>query len=251
MRRTTWLVGVLALVVGSFVCAPIRSATVAHDVRVRPLDEGLWLVESESDWNGATIGANALILATSEMVLMVDTPWTNEQTGYLLDWIDREIGLPVRYLVVTHGHQDRIGGIAEAHKRGIQTLGFQGTTESAANHGYQPPQTTFSDTLELDLGDDVARLLYPGPGHSADNIVVWFEKRRLLYGGCLVKNLTSQGLGYTGDADLEAWPTSLANVQGLAPDPTMVIPGHGEVGDAALIEHTVHLLDQHEKNLSR
>ena len=118
MRRTTWLVGVLALVFGSFVCAPIRSATVAHDVRVRPLDEGLWLVESESDWNGATIGANALILATSEMVLMVDTPWTSEQTGYLLDWIDREIGLPVRYLVVTHGHQDRIGGIAEAHQLG-------------------------------------------------------------------------------------------------------------------------------------
>ena len=30
---------------------------------------------------------------------------------------------------------------------------------------------------------------YPGPGHTEDNIVVYFRKRNLLFGGCLLKTM--------------------------------------------------------------
>lgn len=219
----------------------------SSDLRVRPLQEGLWLVESDADWEGQTISANGLVLVSGQEVLVVDTPWTETQTEGLLDWIEQEIALPVVYFVVTHAHNDRIGGIAEVHRRGIPTYGYAGTTELALAQDFDAPQHTFVETEKLAVGDEGLMLLYPGPGHASDNIVVWFDDRKLLYGGCFIKNLGSKSLGYTGDADVEAWPTSLARLHEVLPEPDQVVPGHGAPGGAELIGHTRRLLERHSQ----
>ena len=226
--------------------APVQGSVVelSSDLRVRPLQKGLWLVDSDTDWKGQTVSANGLVLVSGREVLVVDTPWTEQQTGRLLDWIGQEIGLPVAYYVVTHAHDDRIGGIAEVHRREIPTYGYEGTIELAESQGLETPQHTFSETAKLVVGDEEVTLLYPGPGHASDNIVVWFDDRKLLYGGCFIKNLGSKSLGYTGDADLEAWPGSLARLHEALPEPDQVIPGHGAPGGVELIGHTELLLDR-------
>ena len=230
---------------------PLAGSPLGEDIRVRALEPNLWLVESDADWNGHTISANGLILVSEEAVLLVDTPWTEEQTARLLDWVDEEIELPTRHLIVTHAHNDRIGGIAEAHRRGITSYSYEGTVALAKEQEFEVPQITFEDRLELGFGDETVILLYPGPGHAPDNSVVWLEERGMLYGGCFIKDLGSRGLGYTGDADLEAWPGSLTRLGELVPGAVTVVPGHGKIGGVELIEHTRSLLESSQETSSQ
>lgn len=123
--------GLVAAGVGSAQTSAQPGIDLAGDLRVRPLQSGLWLVDSDTNWNGTTISANGLVLVGDAEVLVIDTPWTDRQTGRLLDWIEQEIDLPVRYYVVTHAHDDRIGGIAEVHRRGISTYGQKVTVALA------------------------------------------------------------------------------------------------------------------------
>jgi metallo-beta-lactamase class B len=66
----------------------------------------------------------------------------------------------------------------------------------------------------------------------------------VLFGGCIIKSLNSQGLGSTKDANVEQWPISLNKVLEKYSDAEVVIPGHGKWGSIELIKHTLDLLEQ-------
>jgi len=59
-----------------------------------------------------------------------------------------------------------------------------------------------------------------------DNIVIWFEKDRILYGGCLVKSTEAIDLGYTKEANLAEWPKTIKKIQNKFGTPAYIIPGH-------------------------
>ena len=81
---------------------------------------------------------------------------------------------------------------------------------------------------------------YPGPGHAADNIVLHFPA--LLYGGCLVKSLEAKDLGFTGDANPQAWPDAIRKVRDRYGE-LLVVPGHGPVDHTGkAYQHTLDLL---------
>ncbi|MEL6617149.1 MAG: subclass B1 metallo-beta-lactamase, partial [Bacteroidota bacterium] len=80
--------------------------------------------------------------------------------------------------------------------------------------------------------------------HTADNTMVWVPEHKILVGGCAVKDLDTNGLGYTGDADVEAWPRAIDRAQEAYPEARTVVPGHGPVGDTALLRHTHALLTE-------
>ena len=88
---------------------------------------------------------------------------------------------------------------------------------------------------------------YPGEGHTKDNIVIWFDDEKVLYGGCLVKSTETNDLGYLEDANLSEWPTTIKNVIKRFPKPQYVIPGHFGWTDNKGLEHTLYLLEEHEK----
>jgi metallo-beta-lactamase class B len=88
--------------------------------------------------------------------------------------------------------------------------------------------------------------LYPGPGHTSDNIVLRFP-RGVVYGGCLIKSLEAKDLGFTGDANLASWPAAIRRVAaqyGANTDGQLtIVPGHGAVDSTgAAFQHTLDLL---------
>ena len=58
----------------------------------------------------------------------------------------------------------------------------------------------------------------------------------------MVKDLTSETLGNIADADLVAWPSTIARVIAAYPAAQIVIPGHGAIGGSELLRHTQVLL---------
>ena len=82
--------------------------TLGTDLKLRPLAPGFWLHVSNDDRGR---GANGLIVRLEGGgVLLVDTPWTNDQTERLLAHARARIGA-VTEALVTHSHPDRMGGI--------------------------------------------------------------------------------------------------------------------------------------------
>ncbi len=217
----------------------------ADDLEVTSLENGLWLYRATVEMNGRPVESNGLVVAGggagSGGAIVIDTPWTDALTARLLDWAEAGFGR-VAAVVATHFHADRLGGIAEVHRRGIASYGHAETARLAIAGGLEPPGATFESELILSTGGRSVELFFPGPGHSPDNVVAWLPESRLLFGGCLVKSSGAQGLGFLGDAVLERWSASLEELLARYPEARSVVPGHGAAGGPEAIRHTLELV---------
>jgi metallo-beta-lactamase class B len=174
--------------------------------------------------------------------VLVDTGWTAQVTREILAFGDTHLKEKWALAVITHFHVDRSGGLAALAERQIPVQAAPKTLELLAQS--QPalaslPAIAFTEQT----GDEESyALFFPGAGHSQDNIVVWFPKQKVLFGGCFVKEMAAPSLGFTADADLERWPAAIAAVERRYQDVRLVVPGHGQPGPAALLAHTRALL---------
>jgi metallo-beta-lactamase class B len=215
------------------------------DLVVRKLAPGVWVhVTFTENRAGDRISANGLLVTTGEMSLLIDTGWNGDQTRRLLDWADGMLGQPVEHVIVTHSHPDRAGGLDAVLERPIIVHGHAGTAEIFRRSGRPRLHWSFEFEERLELGGEVIHLYYPGPGHAPDNIVAWLPRRKILFVGCLVRSATTEGLGYTGDANLEQWPSAVRRVIERYRDAKILVAGHGKPGGVELLSHTMELLDK-------
>ena len=215
----------------------------APDVLVRRLAPGLWVHVTLGEFPGpAYIPVNGALLETEDGSVLFDTGWNDRQAEVLLDWAARDLGRPVRRAVVTHSHYDRTGGIRALRARGIPVAGLALTAELARAEGNPAPDSVIG--LESGARRDPAgfELLYPGAGHTRDNVVVYFPRQRVLLGGCLVKADTATTLGNVADADVPNWPRAVARVRAAYPEARIVIPGHGALGGPSALTWTERLV---------
>lgn len=218
---------------------PIR---ISDDVFVQPIADGVWVHITYRDLPGyGRVGANGLVVIDDKEAILIDLPWTDEQTGVLFDWIAETHGAVVKAVIPTHFHEDCMGGLAEAHRRGAMSYGFNKTVQIAREKGLPVPQIPYQMRTMVRCGRTVALATYFGDGHTADNVVAWLPSQKILFGGCLIKSLDSQSLGNTADGDLQAYPTTLQKVLAAYNHATIVVPGHGDWGGPDLIEHTLKL----------
>ena len=103
-----------------------------------------------------------------------------------------------------------------------------------------PAARTFDEAegMTLTFGDEVVRVIYPGPAHSPDNVVVHFPSRDLLFGGCMIK--AGKSIGNVLDADLEHWEAAVHALEPLGA--SVVVPGHGLVGGRELLQNTIDVV---------
>jgi metallo-beta-lactamase class B len=184
--------------------------------------------------------SNGLVVATDRGLLLVDTAWTDEQTEAILRWGDDELHVPWIGAVITHEHADRDGGLAALQRRHIPTAALDLTVAKLEARGVRGVTALFAARNELWKDPRGFEAFYPGPGHAPDNIVLRFPTA--VFGGCLVKSLEAKDLGFTGDADLRAWPEAIRKVRARYGN-LRVVPGHGPVDPTAkAYEHTLELL---------
>ena len=237
-----------------------KALRIDRDLLVRPVAPKTLVIVHEKPF-----AANSLVAETADgTLLLAGSPYTPDATRRLLGWLKARYGERKIIGVATHFHFDAAGGIAAWTSAGARVIssdltaaalarakgtmwrgmvGFVGDQPEQAKlfQGLEipPPTETFpAETgLTLNLGEPV-ELRFPGPGHTRDNIVVWFPERRVLFGGCLVIGMPK--MGYTGDADLASWPTTITGLKPLGA--TVIIPGHGERFGADLLDHTLAVI---------
>jgi glyoxylase-like metal-dependent hydrolase (beta-lactamase superfamily II) len=76
--------------------------------------------------------------------------------------------------------------------------------------------------MTLWMGELEVRVMHLGPGHTKGDTVVWVPSEKVLFSGDLVE---CDAACYTGDAQLEEWPTTLAAIRKLGAE--KIVPGRG------------------------
>lgn len=217
--------------------------TITDNLVVSPLSGKAYLYVATAEISGwGRVPSNGLILVEGERAFLFDTPIDNAQTKELTDWIAATLKAKVIGFVPNHWHGDCMGGLGYLHRIGVRSYANQMTVDIAKTKGLPVPQTGFADSLYLKLGETDICCYYLGGGHSADNIVVWFPSEKILFGGCLLKDVHTRSLGNLSDAVIKEWPVTVQKVLDKFPEAVIVVPGHGSVGGKELIEHTRDLL---------
>ena len=220
-----------------------ESIHVSDDVALGRLVPGVWVYTSYFDGPeaGGRTGANGLVVVSGREAVLINLPWTDEQTAALFDWIEGKLSATVKAVVPTHFHQDCMGGLAEAQRRGAVSYGLDKTIALAQRDHLPVPQSPFGFRTAIRYGTSIVLVTYHGSGHTTDNVVAWLPKQRILFGGCLVKSQDATSLGNTSDGDLRAFPVTLRSVKAAYPNAEIVVPGHGDWGGPGLIDHTLKL----------
>jgi metallo-beta-lactamase class B len=245
LRRQLRLV-LLLLFLPSWLLAnpPAGTKPAALHLRVRRIAPDVFVHTSYHRYPGnpTPVPSNGLIVSTKTGALLIDTAWDPDQTLELLRWVADSLHQHVRLAVVTHAHEDRLGGLAVLQANHIKVYSTPLTAQRSARLPFGTPTPAIKPYTVIRAGRTRLELFYPGPGHAPDNIVAWLPQQRVLFGGCLVKGADATTLGNIDEADLKQWPVAVRSVRDRYPKAAVVIPGHGQWGSADLLDHTLELL---------
>jgi glyoxylase-like metal-dependent hydrolase (beta-lactamase superfamily II) len=214
----------------------------------RELDDGVF-VRSHAEQ-----ALNVGLVVGGARCLVVDTRSSHVQGAELAAAV-REV-TPLPWVVVnTHAHWDHCFGnhvflpadlwghhrcaevleaygdlqrrITARHARGEGETGFADELDEVA---VTPPDHTFAERTELDLGDRSVELRHLGRGHTDSDVVVLPSGTDACFAGDLVEEGAPPE--YSDSFPLD-WPTTLDRLAVLGP--ATVIPGHGEVVDLGFV----------------
>ncbi|WP_293955472.1 MULTISPECIES: BlaB/IND/MUS family subclass B1 metallo-beta-lactamase [unclassified Sphingobacterium] len=225
-----------------FLCLSPAVQAQEKPLLIEKINPKLYLYTTFNTFDGTKYAANAVYLITKKGVILFDTPWDSTQYQPLLDSIKQKHNLPVIAVYATHWHEDRAGGFAYYNHIGIPTYATKMTNDLLkANHKAQAAHLVdLNKTYKI--GGQSFVLNFFGPGHSMDNVVVWFPQYKILDGGCFIKSAEARDLGFTADGDVKSWKPSLARLLTKYPQINMVIPGHDAWKDEGQIKRTEALL---------
>jgi len=171
-------------------------------------------------------------IAGERATLLVDAGNSPAHARLLLDEVARLELAPPQFLVLTHWHWDHVFGTAAislptfAHpetKRRIEEMAALDWSDAALDErvaagleidfcrdmmklelpdrsglSLRPPEITFSDQVELDLGGVTAQLIPVGGDHAGDSVVVCVPAEQVAFiSDCLAPDLYQQPPCYT------------------------------------------------------
>ena len=234
---------VLIFAPASFAQDISKKITINKDLEIVQIMPNVYQHISYAEFTGfGRVECNGMILTNGDKAFLFDTPPTEQLTKQLVEWIMQTLKLKIAGFVPNHWHSDCIGGLSYLQSIGVESYANQMTIDIAKAKKLPVPTHGFKDSLNLQLGSTAINCYYLGAGHSMDNIVVWIPSEKVLFPGCLVKELNAKGLGNTVDGDLKVYPETIEKVLRKFPEAKIVIPGHGAFGGIELVRHTKELL---------
>lgn len=224
---------------------------VVHAIDMKPVQVAphTWYVLGKAGMASAAnegFMSNAGFVVTDEGVVVLDalgTPVLGEQ---LIAEIGKITDKPIRRVIVSHYHADHYYGLQAFKERGIEIWAHQAgqgilASEEAEARLEQRRRDLFpfvdentvltpadvwldDDGAEFTLGGVTMRVIYVGPTHSPDDIVLHVVEDDIVFAGDL---LFRGRVPFVGDANTREWLKALDRL--LEIDAKILIPGHGPV----------------------
>jgi len=238
-----------------FLCMSITGVSIAHNSGVIYKSETLKIKKNSENTflhisylntvNYGKVACNGLIVIDNGEALIIDTPVSKIESKELINWIRSELKCKPIGVIATHFHIDCLGGIIEFHNEKISSYASFETIKLAKLKNTSIPNNGFNNYLEIKVGNETVVNEFLGEGHTSDNIVCYFPKEKVLFGGCLIKPIGA-GKGNLKDANVNDWSKTVEEVQSKYGDAEIIIPGHGEVGELDLLNYTIELFRKND-----
>ena len=236
------------MVLGAVVCAQNQTPLVPSG-KTRDIAEHVYVIPDQR----VNLVPNIGIIVGRDGVLVIDTGMGPKNAETVLGEVRKITSEPISYLTVTHFHPEHGMGAQAFPPSTIIVYPAEQKTELMEKgadfiklfKGFSPeiadllkpvharmPNVVFHDQAEIDLGDISVQLLHWGPAHTRGDELVFLPKQRILFGGDVVVH---RFFPIMPDADANGgnWIKMLERMEKM--NPAIVVPGHGEVGDATLI----------------
>ncbi len=186
------------------------------------------------------VACNGMVVVSGNEAVVFDTPTDDVSAQELIDYLTNELKCKINGVVATHFHADCLGGIDAFHKNNIPSYASNRTIELLKSKESSLPQNGFDEELTLKVGDQKVYGQFVGEGHTRDNVIGYFPEDKVMFGGCLIKEMGG-AKGNLEDANVAAWPETVRKVKAKYPQTMVVIPGHGKAGGRELLDYTVRL----------
>ncbi len=161
--------------------------------RVKELAKDVYIVEGLANW-----GYNALFVAFDDYILAVEAPVSSQVSAQAISLIEEKLpDKPIRYVVLTHHHDDHSGGVRAFITEGatvVTTAANQAFLERMASASYdlgrdalaRKPRKPEFELVEgkrvFDDGTHVVEIHNIGPNPHADDLfVVYLPKEKILF----------------------------------------------------------------------
>jgi len=210
-----------------------------------------------------SFAANAGIVVGRDGVLVVDTLVSAKEAFRFLTDIRKVTDKPIKYVANTHTHLDHalgnsffsdMGAIIISHAADREMMAKQGeaTLQNADAYGLTPedmvgtrialPTLSFSDRMQIDLGDIAVDLIRFAPAHTSGSLVVSIPSRKVVFSGDI---LFTDFHPFLADGDFDGWQKCLDAL--LAMDVEAVIPGHGPLSTKKDLSEMKDYLEQFDR----
>ena len=219
----------------------ILGQTEKAKLKISHLTGEFYIYTTYNTYEGEQIPANGMYLVTNDGVVLFDTPWDTTQFQPLLDSIKLKHNKSVAICIATHWRGDRTEGLEYYKQKEIKTYTTVLTDELSKKNNKKRAEFLMTRDTVFNIGLYSFEIYYPGQGHTADNIVIWFNKEKILYGGCLIKGADAENLGYLGDANVTEYETTLKKVKKKCPKPKFIIISHSDWNNINSLKHSIKM----------
>jgi glyoxylase-like metal-dependent hydrolase (beta-lactamase superfamily II) len=171
---------------------------------------------------------------------------------------------PITQLINTHWHVDHTDGNAWVHSAGATIRAHENTKKhlstSTRVEGWQytfPPSpagalptTIFNEEQHLHHNDMSIALKYYGPAHTDCDISVVFEEADVIHVGDTLWNGIYPFIDYSTGGSIDGMIRATERNLSVVTDKTIVIPGHGPVGNKAALAEFRDMLTTIRNNVA-
>lgn len=230
-----------------FLSFQLTGQSVSQKLSISPLTDSFYVFTTYQTYQGTLFPSNGMYFLTTAGAVMIDSPWDTTQFQPLLDSIRHKHRAEVVLSIATHSHKDRTSALDFLKSKGIKTYTSLMTDQISKSTNEKRAEYVFVHDTLFRVGEQQFQTFYGGAGHTPDNIVIWFDQEKILYGGCLVKSVEAKDLGNLADANLVEWPGTIMKIQEKFKEPHYIIPGHQDWTSLSSLNHTLMLLTKSNK----
>lgn len=234
----------------------IKNAAAKDPVMVKKLRGNIHLLEGS--------GGNIAVFSGPEGKLMVDggIAVSQKKITDALSGISKE---PLRYLINTHWHFDHADGNEWLHKAGATIIAHENTRKNLSatirvedwNYTFPAspagalPETVFTKEHLLKFNGSEIKMVYYPSAHTNSDISVYFPEADVLHIADIWWNSYYPFIDHSSGGTLDGAITACNQNLEIATNKTIIIPGHGAVGNRNQLMEFRDMLVSIKENVSR